>query len=217
MTDQRLLRKWPTMMAKKYTRAKGNPDFQILPVCEDSLESFYILLKPTGGHYRGQTHVLEFKTKWGQPPDAHLFPFNPPLVKFITKIFHPNVSTNGSICVDILTDSNKWSPQYDINAVMSSIILLMDVPNNASPFNCQASDLYVKCERNYKKQTTGQSIPHDALQKIFEECFDIFGTTSRIHATCNISKYLEMFASSQREADLVDQTDKMSLTTNKTK
>ena len=53
------------------------------------------------------------------------------VVKFVSKIFHPNVYANGSICLDIL--QNQWSPIYDIAAILTSIQSLLNDPNPNSP------------------------------------------------------------------------------------
>ena len=153
--NEKQLKKWPKAILKKYEAAKQSTDFKIVPVEEKSLDAFYILIQPTGGHYRGQTHILVFRTRSGT--DC-LFPFTSPRVKFLTKIWHPNISVNGSICLDILKDPSKWAPTYDINAVVSSIILLMDVPNNSSPFNGQAADLFRRCEKKYNSDNNGLSV-----------------------------------------------------------
>jgi ubiquitin-protein ligase len=190
--DSRQLKKWPKIIMKKYMNAQEADFYKIIPVQEDHLDSFYILLKPSGGHYAGQTHVLEFKTRWGSS-NVSLFPFNAPLVKFLTKIYHPNVSTSGSICVDILLQDKQWSPQYDFTAVMTSIVLLMDTPNNASPFNGEASSHFVKCEREYKAQTAGRNMQHQERTDIFNDCFKPFDDHSRKYANTNIHVYLEKF------------------------
>ena len=47
------------------------------------------------------------------------YPNKPPQVKFISQMFHPNVYATGELCLDIL--QNRWSPTYDVAAVLTSI------------------------------------------------------------------------------------------------
>ena len=55
-------------------------------------------------------------------------------------MFHPNVYADGGICLDIL--QNRWSPTYDVSAILTSIQSLLDEPNPNSPANSVAAQLY---------------------------------------------------------------------------
>ena len=77
------------------------------------------------------------------------YPYKPPLVKFITKTFHPNIDSNGNVCLDIL--KNKWSAVYNIRTVLISLQVLLGDPNNDSPLNWVAAELWGKEEAFNKK------------------------------------------------------------------
>lgn len=59
------------------------------------------------------------------------YPYNPPLILFKTKIYHPNINENGAICLDILKD--EWSPILTISKVMYSLSSLLSEPNADDP------------------------------------------------------------------------------------
>lgn len=80
------------------------------------------------------------------------YPNKPPTVRFVSKMFHPNVYADGSICLDIL--QNRWSPTYDVSSILTSIQSLLDEPNPNSPANSQAAQLYQENKREYEKRVT---------------------------------------------------------------
>lgn len=80
------------------------------------------------------------------------YPNKPPTVRFVSRMFHPNVYADGSICLDIL--QNRWSPTYDVSSILTSIQSLLDEPNPNSPANSQAAQLYQENKREYEKRVT---------------------------------------------------------------
>ncbi|KAK8080475.1 Ubiquitin-conjugating enzyme e2 2 [Apiospora hydei] len=80
------------------------------------------------------------------------YPNKPPAVKFISQMFHPNVYATGELCLDIL--QNRWSPTYDVAAVLTSIQSLLNDPNTGSPANVEASNLYKDNRKEYTKRST---------------------------------------------------------------
>merc|ERR1711976_594898 len=76
------------------------------------------------------------------------YPNKPPSVSFTSKMFHPNIYENGSICLDIL--QHNWTPIYDISAILLSIQSLLTDPNPRSPANFEAAKLYQENNLQYE-------------------------------------------------------------------
>ncbi|XP_012657232.1 ubiquitin-conjugating enzyme E2 L3-like [Otolemur garnettii] len=60
------------------------------------------------------------------------YPFKPPKITFITKIYHPNISENGQVCLPVISTEN-WKPATKTNQVIQSLITLMNTPQPEHP------------------------------------------------------------------------------------
>lgn len=129
------------------------------------------------------THLIDFCRPHDTPFEDGTFkltiefteeyPNKAPTVRFVSKMFHPNVYADGGICLDIL--QNRWSPTYDVSAILTSIQVIMSVhgsvklhtnhsnrifylqsllsdPNPNSPANSMAAQLYKENRREYEKR-----------------------------------------------------------------
>ncbi|PFH57524.1 hypothetical protein XA68_14910 [Ophiocordyceps unilateralis] len=94
------------------------------PVGEDLFHWQATIMGPADSPYAGGVFFLTIHF----PTD---YPFKPPKVNFTTRIYHPNINSNGSICLDILRD--QWSPALTISKVLLSICSMLTDPNPDDP------------------------------------------------------------------------------------
>ncbi|KAK9361974.1 P-loop containing nucleoside triphosphate hydrolase protein [Lipomyces starkeyi] len=88
-----------------------------------------------GGHYQVDIEI---------PAD----PFKPPRMKFDTKVYHPNISSQtGAICLDILKDT--WSPVLTLKASLISLQSLLTSPEPSNPQDAEVAKHYMADRRGF--------------------------------------------------------------------
>jgi ubiquitin-conjugating enzyme E2 R len=99
------------------------------------------------------------------------YPYSPPSMKFLSKVWHPNVYENGDLCVSILhppiddphsgeMPCERWNPTQSVRTVLLSVISLLNEPNTSSPANVDASVMYRKW-----KETNGKDEEYAVIVK----------------------------------------------------
>ncbi|WAR00944.1 UB2R1-like protein [Mya arenaria] len=129
---------------------------------ENLFEWEVAIFGPPGTLYEGGY----FKALMKFPPD---YPYSPPSVKFLTKMWHPNVYENGDVCISILhppvddpqsgeEPSERWNPTQNVRTILLSIISLLNEPNTSSPANVDASVMYRKWKDSRGKDKEYETI-----------------------------------------------------------
>mmetsp|Transcript_55459 Transcript_55459/g.129802 ORF Transcript_55459/g.129802 Transcript_55459/m.129802 type:complete len:152 (-) Transcript_55459:66-521(-) len=132
-------------LMRDFKRLQTDPPTGITgaPAVDNIMQWSAVIFGPDDTPWEGGTFKLSLVFSEDYPNKA-------PQVKFITKMFHPNIYADGAICLDIL--QNQWSPIYDISAILTSIQSLLTDPNPNSPANSEASKLYVENKGEYNRR-----------------------------------------------------------------
>ena len=75
----------------------------------DDILNFTLTIEPDEGMYKGGSFTFTFVINQN-------FPHDPPKVKCIQKIYHPNIDLEGNVCLNILRED--WKPVLNLNAVI---------------------------------------------------------------------------------------------------
>ncbi|KAB2570455.1 Ubiquitin-conjugating enzyme E2-16 kDa [Lasiodiplodia theobromae] len=111
------------------------------PIGDDLFHWQATIMGPGDSPYSGGVFFLAIHF----PTD---YPFKPPKVNFTTRIYHPNINSNGSICLDILRD--QWSPALTISKVLLSICSMLTDPNPDDPLVPEIAHVYKTDRARYE-------------------------------------------------------------------
>nr|7JZV_A Chain A, BRCA1,Ubiquitin-conjugating enzyme E2 D3 [Homo sapiens] len=112
------------------------------PVGDDMFHWQATIMGPNDSPYQGGVFFLTIHF----PTD---YPFKPPKVAFTTRIYHPNINSNGSIKLDILR--SQWSPALTISKVLLSICSLLCDPNPDDPLVPEIARIYKTDRDKYNR------------------------------------------------------------------
>ncbi|KAG2076909.1 hypothetical protein BDR04DRAFT_1089182 [Suillus decipiens] len=95
------------------------------------LLNFTLTITPDEGMYRGGAFSFSFTINTN-------YPHEPPKVKCMQTIYHPNVDLEGNVCLNILRED--WKPVLNLNSVMVGLQYLFLEPNADDPLNKEAAE-----------------------------------------------------------------------------
>lgn len=98
---------------------------------------------PPGTPYEGGTYTIDIRIS----PE---YPFRPPTMRFDTKVWHPNVSSQtGAICLDTL--SSAWSPVLTIKSALLSLQSLLSTPEPKDPQDAEVASMLMRNPKEFER------------------------------------------------------------------
>ncbi|KIK49457.1 hypothetical protein CY34DRAFT_796863 [Suillus luteus UH-Slu-Lm8-n1] len=126
------------------------------------LLNFVLTITPDEGMYKGGAFSFSFTINTN-------YPHEPPKVKCMQTIYHPNVDLEGNVCLNILRED--WKPVLNLNSVMVGLQYLFLEPNADDPLNKEAAEELRKNREqflyNVKTSMRGGNIKGVTYDKVF--------------------------------------------------
>ncbi|KAJ5884760.1 hypothetical protein N7495_009270 [Penicillium taxi] len=129
----------------------------------DDMLNFTLIIEPDEGMYTGGAFNFSFAINQN-------FPHDPPKVKCLQKIYHPNIDLDGNVCLNILRED--WKPVLNLNAVVVGMQFLFLEPNASDPLNKDAAkelretrDLF---KRNVRLAMAGQTVHRVSYDRVLK-------------------------------------------------
>ena len=146
-------------LVKEYENLSKDEDipFNVGLVDESYFHWKILIIGPEDTIYEG--YLLEAIINFPQT-----YPMSPPSMTFTTKMWHPNIFLNGSVCISILHPpefdptnpdermDEKWKPVLGVKEIILSILSILSEPTTDSPANVEAAIEYRSNKDEYIKK-----------------------------------------------------------------
>jgi ubiquitin-conjugating enzyme E2 G1 len=92
------------------------------------------------------------------------FPNMPPVMRFTSTMWHPNIYEDGKVCISILhppgedafnaseTSDMRWRPIHGVESIIVSVISMLSDPNDDSPANIDAAVMWRNDRKEFKRR-----------------------------------------------------------------
>ena len=96
------------------------------------------------------------------------YPFEPPKVRFVTPIYHPNIDDGGRICLDTLKmpPQGSWSPSVNLSTLFTTIRVLMSHPNPDDGLMPDITELYRRDLAQFERKARASTELHATLNSL---------------------------------------------------
>ncbi|XP_015598011.1 NEDD8-conjugating enzyme UBE2F [Cephus cinctus] len=114
------------------------------------LHEFILMIVPDEGYWAGGRFYFQISM-------SEEYNMAPPKVKCTTKLWHPNISEEGAVCLSILRqnsiDGMGWAPTRKLKDVIWGLnSLFTDLLNFDDPLNRDAAELYLKDKDSFRSK-----------------------------------------------------------------
>jgi ubiquitin-conjugating enzyme E2 T len=149
------------------------PGVSAWPVRDNMMNLEAQIEGPQDSPYKNGIYLLSIEI-----PDR--YPFEPPRVRFITPIYHPNIDSDGRICLDTLKmqPQGSWSPSVNINTLLLTIRILMSTPNADDGLEPEITEEF-KRDRNLWWRKASEHARVNAGNKTISVNSTLLGSTSQ--------------------------------------
>jgi ubiquitin-conjugating enzyme E2 M len=108
-----------------------------------NLKIFVVRIVPENGHWKGGKFDFEFSI------GGH-WPIEPPSIRILTRVWHPNVTEDGAVCLSILKEN--YSPAMAISHLVRGLQYLFNEPCPQSPLNTEAAQMFQNTVEKFQEK-----------------------------------------------------------------